>query len=396
MSVRRLHPDQPESFAFSAENEAWAKEQLKKYPESRAQSAVIPLLWRAQEQEGWVSKPAIEWIAAFLGMPPIRVLEVATFYTMFQLQPVGKKAHIQVCGTTPCMVRGAGELIKICKKRIAKHAHELSADGNFSWEEVECLGACVNAPMIQVYKDTYEDLTPESFEAIIDAFDRGESPKPGPQIDRQFACPEGGATSLTDPGLYDGSYLHSPSADGATVAASGAAGEAQAEAKPKPAAKNPAAKKEAEAPAKAEKPAAAAPAALLSAGTELSAEDEEAAVNEALAALPKNASAEDKANAVGARPAGLDAPVGGVEDDLKRIRGIGKVNEGKLNALGIYHFAQIAKWNRAEIRWVGTYLSFPGRIDREDWVGQAKVLAVGGETEFSKRVDEGDVPSSQD
>ncbi|MEZ5839643.1 MAG: NADH-quinone oxidoreductase subunit NuoE [Hyphomicrobiales bacterium] len=349
MSVRRLHHEQPESFAFTPENEAWAKDQLKKYPPGREQSAVIPILWRAQEQEGWVSKPAIEWIASFLGMPPIRVLEVATFYTMFQLQPVGRKAHIQVCGTTPCMIRGADKIIKICKSRIAEHAHELSADGDFSWEEVECLGACVNAPMVQVVKDTYEDLTPETFEALLDTFARGEKPTPGPQSKRHFSCPEGGATSLTDAALYDG---------------------------------------------KAATPAPAAASALAS-GLELTPDEEEAALAAAIAELPKDASAEEKANAVGSRPAGLAAPEG-MADDLKRIRGIGKVNEAKLAELGIFHFRQIAAWTRAEIRWVGTYLSFPGRIDREDWVAQAAVLAEGGNTDFSKRVDSGDVPSSQD
>ena len=168
---------------------------------------MIPLLWRAQEQnDNWVTKPVIEYDANMLDMAYIRVLEVATFYTMFQLQPVGKVAHIQVCGTTPCMLRGSDEIIKICKNRIAEHQHELSADGRFSWEEVECLGACVNAPMVAVSDDTYEDLTPESFNAVLDAFARGETPKPGPQNGRVGAEPEGGAVTLTDPGLYDGSY----------------------------------------------------------------------------------------------------------------------------------------------------------------------------------------------
>ncbi len=202
MSVRRLHHEQPESFAFTPENLAWAERKILDYPEGRQQSAVIPLLWRIQEQEGWVSEPAIRYVAERLGMPKIRVLEVATFYTMFQLAPVGTKAHIQVCGTTPCMLRGAEELIEICKHRIAHEPFTRSADGAFSWEEVECLGACVNAPMVQVVKDTYEDLTPESFNALIDAFDRGTPPTPGPQNGRQFAAPEGGATTITDPSQF--------------------------------------------------------------------------------------------------------------------------------------------------------------------------------------------------
>ncbi|BBE70739.1 NADH-quinone oxidoreductase subunit NuoE [Oharaeibacter diazotrophicus] len=207
MSVRRLHAEQPESFAFNAENAAWARTVIARYPAGRQASAVIPLLWRGQEQEGWVTKPMIEAIADMLGMAYIRVLEVATFYTMFQLSPVGKKAHIQVCGTTPCQLRGAEELIAICKSRIAPHAHELDADGSFSWEEVECLGACVNAPMVQVFKDTYEDLTPESFEALIDGFAAGNPPTPGPQNGRQYAAPEGGENTLLDAALYDGSAI---------------------------------------------------------------------------------------------------------------------------------------------------------------------------------------------
>jgi len=153
MAVRRLAPKekQPTSFAFTAENLEWAKAQIAKYPPGRQQSAVIPILWRVQEQhEGWVSEVAIRAVADLLGMPYIRVLEIATFYTMFQLEPVGKKAHVQVCGTTPCMLRGSKDLIEVCKSRIHHDPFHVSADGNFSWEEVECLGACVNAPMVMI------------------------------------------------------------------------------------------------------------------------------------------------------------------------------------------------------------------------------------------------------
>src|SRR6266581_8263538 len=165
MSVRRLAPKemQPASFSFTDENLAWAKREIMKYPEGRQASAVIAILWRAQEQlEGWVSEAAIRVVADMLDMPYIRVLEVATFYTMFQLAPVGKKAHVQVCGTTPCRLRGAGDIIEVCQSRIHHDPFHLSKDGNFSWEEVECLGACVNAPMVQIWKDTYEDLTKET------------------------------------------------------------------------------------------------------------------------------------------------------------------------------------------------------------------------------------------
>jgi NADH-quinone oxidoreductase subunit E len=201
MSVRRLAPkeEQPASFEFSAENLAWAKAQIAKFPEGRQASAVIPILWKVQEQhDGWVSEPAIRAVADLLGMPHVRVLEVATFYTMFQLQPVGKKAHVQVCGTTPCKLRGADELIKTCQHRIHHDPFHLSADGNFSWEEVECLGACVNAPMVMIWKDTYEDLTPESFNKVLDGFASGKPPTPGPQNGRQFSAPMGGPTTLKD------------------------------------------------------------------------------------------------------------------------------------------------------------------------------------------------------
>ncbi|MES2905734.1 MAG: NADH-quinone oxidoreductase subunit NuoE [Pseudomonadota bacterium] len=190
--------DQPSSeFAFTPDNEAWAKEQIAKYPQGREASAIIPLLWRAHEQNNnWLSRAAIEYVAALIGMPYIRALEVATFYTMFQLQPVGTKAHIQVCGTTPCMLRGANELMDVCRSRIHHEQFHRSADGVFSWEEVECAGACVNAPMIQVGKDTYEDLTPESLNKLLDGFASGNSPKPGPQNGRNYSEPQGGATTL--------------------------------------------------------------------------------------------------------------------------------------------------------------------------------------------------------
>ena len=170
---------------------------IARYPQGRQQSAVIPLLWRAQEQAGgWLPQKAIEHVAEFLGMARIRVLEVATFYTMFLLQPVGKKAHVQVCGTTPCRLRGADALFEVCARKIHPEPFHVSADGNYSWEEVECLGACVNAPMVLIWNDTYEDLTAESFEKVLDGFTNGKPAKPGPQIDRQFSAPIGGATTL--------------------------------------------------------------------------------------------------------------------------------------------------------------------------------------------------------
>jgi NADH-quinone oxidoreductase subunit E len=197
MSVRRLAEAhlQPKEFAFTADNLAWAKKQIAKYPEGRQQSAVIPLLWRAQEQAGgWLPQKAIEHVAEVLGMARIRVLEVATFYTMFNLEPVGTY-HVQLCGTTPCMLRGSEELKKVCQRRIGNQ-HHVTVDGKFSWIEVECLGACVNAPMAQINYDYYEDLTPETFEKVLDQLADGRTPKPGPQIDRQLSAPIGGPTTL--------------------------------------------------------------------------------------------------------------------------------------------------------------------------------------------------------
>jgi NADH-quinone oxidoreductase subunit E len=201
MSVRRLDPNQPQDFKFTPENLAWAEKQIEKYPEGRQQAAVIPLLWRAQEQHNqWLPEPAIRYVADLLGMPYIRVYEIATFYTMFNLSPVGLW-HVQLCGTTPCMLRGANDLKKVCEGMIGPQG-KVSADGVFSWVEVECLGACVNAPMAQINKDYYEDLTPENFEALLEGLREGRTMKPGPQNGRQFSAPESGQKTLLDPAIY--------------------------------------------------------------------------------------------------------------------------------------------------------------------------------------------------
>jgi NADH-quinone oxidoreductase subunit E len=204
MSVRRLSKNQPESFAFTAEMKAQADWWIAKYPQGKQRSAVIPLLWLAQKQEGWVSEPALRVVAELLDMAVIRVLEVATFYTMFQLEPVGRTALIQVCGTTPCMLRGAKEIMDACKSKIGPKDH-LSADGQFTWQEVECLGACVNAPMAQINDYYYEDLTAETMGQIIDDFRAGKRPARGSYAGRHTSEPVGGTQTLTDPKLYDGS-----------------------------------------------------------------------------------------------------------------------------------------------------------------------------------------------
>lgn len=202
MSLRRLAPDQPASFAFTAENLAWAQKQVKKYPDGRQASAVVPLLWRAQEQNGGhVTEPMMRVIGEMLAMSPIRVLEIATFYTMFNLKPVGQHL-LQVCTTTPCWLRGSDAVVAACKKHIHPHAETVSADGKLSWMEVECLGACVNAPVVQIADDFYEDLDGARTEGLINDLRAGRKPKPGSQIGRQTSAPEGGPQTLTDASLF--------------------------------------------------------------------------------------------------------------------------------------------------------------------------------------------------
>ncbi len=364
--LRRLHPEQPDSFAFTPANRAWAEAQLQKYPEGRQASAVIPLLWRAQEQEGWVTKPAIEAIADMLGLAKIRVIEVASFYFMFQLQPVGSVAHIQVCGTTSCMICGAEDLIAVCRDRIAPNPHEISGDGKFSWEEVECLGACSNAPMAQIGKDYYEDLTEENFGSLLDAFARGEVPKPGPQNGRFASEPLGGLTSLTE---FAGGHPTNASVDlaetyGDTIKRITGDEVAVKAAKPAKVTKS-------------AKPAKSLDAAKVEAGK---------------VARPKvdkkvEAEREAVAESTGTKPSTLSAAREGGPDDLKKIRGVGPKLEKLLHSLGFYHFDQIAAWSADEVDWVDQNLEgFKGRVSRDTWVEQAGILAQGGETEFSRKV----------
>jgi NADH-quinone oxidoreductase subunit E len=207
MSVRRLAEVQPESFEFTPENLAWAQAQIDKYPPGRQASAVIPLLWKAQAQHDyWLPRAAIEKVAQMLDMPTIRVMEVATFYTMFNLEPVGRH-FVQLCGTTPCMLRGANDIKAVLQKRFGEQRH-VSADGKFAWLEVECLGACCNAPMVQINDDYFEDLTVENFERLLDDLAAGRPVKKGSQTGRISSEPEPGkGTTLTDATLYDGSVV---------------------------------------------------------------------------------------------------------------------------------------------------------------------------------------------
>ena len=376
MSVRRLDPVQPGSFAFSSDNLSWAKQTVAKYPSGKQASAVIPLLWRAQEQEGWTSRAAIEYIARMLDMAYIRVLEVATFYTMFQLSPVGKRAHIQLCGTIACQLRGAEDLRKVCERKIHAQPGHVTADGNLSWEEVECLGSCVNAPMIQVFKDTYEDLTPEKLEALIDQWQAGKSgisnPKPGPQIERQFSAPVGGAQTLTDKSLYKGQRnfkrVEAPPPPPPPAAAPVAAALAVP---PPPLAPAPIV---VAAPVKLVAPPPAKPKAPPAPKIAVPARSSVKTVKTVKPSAPVLRSA---AKAIDGRPELLSKPRG-KGDDLKLILGVGPALEKLLNKIGIWHFDQVAAWSAKELAWVDDKLEgFKGRAKRDDWMKQANKLAKG-------------------
>ncbi|WP_224814042.1 NADH-quinone oxidoreductase subunit E [Hasllibacter sp. MH4015] len=381
--LRRLHPEQPDSFAFTPANQAWAEAQITKYPEGRQASAIIPLLWRAQEQEGWLTRPAIEGVADMLGLAHIRALEVATFYFMFQLQPVGSVAHIQICGTTSCMICGAEDLVAVCKEKIAAKPHQLSEDGKFSWEEVECLGACANAPMAQIGKDYYEDLTTERLGELIDAMARGDVPVPGPQNGRYASEPASGLTSLKD---------HEAGRDDLNISARLAVdigdtikridgtevpllapwgrqsgdGVPQEPARPAPANRAKGRPADKTGTTKEEAPA-------MSKAKPVSKRDPEvSSAVEAPEAAPATAVDESE-------PELLSGPREGREaDDLKRISGVGPKLEGVLNDLGFYHFDQIAEWGPGEVAWVDARLKFKGRIERDNWIEQAKTFAAEG------------------
>jgi len=348
MSVRRLAEDnlQPEAFAFNRARAAEARKWIAKYPKGRQASAVIPLLMLAQEQEGWVTRAAIENVATMLDMPRIRVLEVATFYTQFQLGPVGTRAHVQVCGTTPCMLRGSEELIELCRSRIHPEPLHTNEAGTLSWEEVECQGACVNAPMVMIFRDTYEDLTPQRLAEIIDAFEagKGETIRPGPQIDRIYSAPVGGPTTLK----ADPTAVPPAAPKPAVSAAAGPSVPPANAAKPKTDAIETAPAVQSPAKGKSAKPATAA-------AVSLESKD---------------------------RPAGMERPA--TPDDLKLVSGVGPKIEKILHELGIFTFAQVASWKKAERDWVDGYLNFKGRIERDDWVKQAKALAKGGAAEYER------------
>ena len=351
--LRRLYHDQPETFAFTPANQAWAEAQMTKYPEGRQASAIIPLLWRAQEQEGWLTRPAIEYVADLLGMAYIRALEVASFYFMFQLEPVGSVAHIQVCGTTSCMICGAEDLIAVCREKIAPNPHQISEDGKLSWEEVECLGACANAPMAQIGKDYYEDLTAERFGEMIDAMKAGQTPKPGPQNGRFASEPLSGVTSLEE-------YAKNRISENASVQLASTQNDTLRRIDGS------------EVPlltpwlssAKSESPRAS------------------KSRGKTSTAIPNPDPTPPKVQPARKKPATLKAARKSGADDLKRIKGVGPKLEKLLNSLGFFHFDQVASWSENEMAWVDQNLEgFNGRATRDNWVAQAKELMSSQETD---------------
>lgn len=431
MVARRLADEsvQPTDFAFTNDNAQWAEKRIALFPAGRQQSAVIPLLMRAQEQEGWVSRAAIEKIAEMLDMPYIRVLEVATFYTQFQLQPVGTHAHIQVCGTTPCMLRGAEDLRAVCQKKIHPEAHHTNEDGTLSWEEVECLGACVNAPMVAIFQDTYEDLTAERLEEIIDAFaaGKGDTVTPGPQIDRHNSAAIGGRTTLIEePTATREKFVPPAPAEDASAPAptpapapspspTTAAKPRDVTAESAPAIKEPSRQAKVS-QAKAESERLKADAEARANGKPNTAMREGAVGSEAeggkfdtgkAPGKPARSEPAEGGTSAGTRKSspvkvreanpkevsptadrGALTPLfetpEGAKDDLKLIAGVGPVMERKLNALGITQYAQIAKFEKADIERVDKTLNFKGRIERDEWVKQAEALARGGVEEYRK------------
>ena len=323
--LRRLHEEQPRSFSFTSENKAWAEAQIKKYPVGGEASAIIPLLWRAQEQEGWLTRPAIEHVADLLGMAYMRALEVATFYFMFHLQPVGKVAHVQVCGTLSCMLCGAEDLITVCKEKISPNPHQLSADGNFSWEEVECLGACSNAPMAQIGKDYFEDLSEETLRQIIDNLCTEEPPTPGPQNGRFASEPKQGLTSLTkyESGRtkFNGSVQMAFDLKDTIKRID---------------------------------------------GTETD-----------LATPWIKVGKKKTMQSVMRKPKILKSPKKSVPDDLSSLSGLGEKAKIVLNRLGVFYIVQVSQWGAEEINWVHSHSSGSLSLNKlKSFVEQAKIFVI--------------------
>ena len=336
MSSRRLAIRQPESFTLSAKAKKEIISWTKNFPKGRERSAMIPALWIAQKDAGgWLPEAALRAVGDMLGMAYIRVYEVVTFYTMFNLEPVGVH-HVQLCGTTPCWLRGANDLKAVCEEKIGPKG-SMSADGKLSWLEVECLGACANAPMIQISNSEgdhyYEDLTAQTLTTLLDDLAAGRSVKQGPANSRHTSEPEGGALTLNTKGLYN--TYKAKALPNAIVG--GKVKEAKKPAAPK-------------------------------------------------AAAPKAAPKPKAVKAPKPKVLYTDGPTEGTPDDLKKIKGIGPKFEGDLNSKGVYYFRQVAAWKKADVTMVeGVIDSFPGRIERDQWIAQAKVLAKAASKPANKK-----------
>lgn len=358
MSARRLAISQPDNFQLSASAKKKINAWTKKYPNGRQRSALIPALWIAQKDAGgWIPEAALREIGDMLGMAYIRVYEVVTFYTMFNLEPVGEH-HIQLCGTTPCWLRGSDDLIAVLERRIGPRS-SVSENGKLSWIEVECLGACANAPMAQISNGKndhyYEDLTAENFESLLDDLEAGKSVSPGPQNSRHTSEPEGGNTTLTGQGPFHKKITSLPNAgkktklnyympdpkDKRATRRGWVDPDRKADPDPKKRSGN--------------------------IGRDLT---KGLVDDDPKKGLPKRPKA--------AKPKVIykDGPTDGAPDDLKKIKGIGPKFEGDLNGKGIYYFRQIGAWKAADVKMVEELIdSIPGRIKRDAWVKQAKSLA---------------------
>lgn len=339
MSAQRMALKQPESYTFSVAAEKEIDSWVAKYPADRQRSALIPALWIAQKDAGgWLPEVTMRAVADKLGMAYIRVYEVATFYTMYNLAPVGEH-FVQLCGTTPCWLRGSDDLKAVMERRVGPQ-NTVSADGKLSWLEVECLGACANAPMIQISNADgdhyYEDLTAESFDKLLDELVSGNNPAPGPQNSRQGSEPEGGPTVLIDMDIYKpGRKLTKLPNQGKKVSVIRHAGDPKGS------------------------------------GATKSGKASKAAETKPKAAKPK------RATAPAPKVLYTDGPTDGTPDDLKVIKGIGPVFEKELNEKGIYYYRQIGAWKAADVKMIeaDVLTKFPGRIKRDEWVKQGKALA---------------------
>lgn len=366
MSARRMTTDQPADFSLSKSAIADIKKWAAKYPKGRERSALIPALWIAQKDNGgWLPEAALRALGDMLGMAYIRVYEVATFYTMFNLEPVGVH-YVQMCGTTPCWLRGSDDLKAMLTRKIGPQK-TLSEDGKLSWLEVECLGACANAPMVQISNADgdhyYEDLTAESLETVLDDLVAGKSPAPGPQNDRFGSEPAGGAMALTTKDLSSarGTLKKLP--------------DANVKAKVNYYEWDP-------------KERRATKGGWVDPGRKASADPKKRSGNlgrDLTAGLVEDAPKKGRParSSSGAKPKPQviysDGPTDGAPDDLKKIKGIGPKFERDLNGKGIYYFRQIGAWKAKDIKMVEELIdSIPGRIQRDEWVKQGKALARSG------------------